>query len=472
MGIIQLSQIIVGFILVRLLSPRDYGLAGMALVFSSLVLLLSDLSMGAALVQRREITEADRSTVFWASAGVGTFLTISGVALSEPLANFYHQPKVAPLFAAISLTFWFASMQTTQASVLQREMRFRLLNLRVAAGAVAGGVAGVLAALLDAGAWALIIQQITVGAVGTLLLWMHSTWRPRFMFSWRSLRDLGGYGLNMLGANMLAYAKNNGDNMLVGRFLGSGSLGIYAVAYNLMFLPVGRVVVPIQDALFPALSRWQDDLEKLSSVWLRVLRMVAAALTPAMFGLAVVAPDFVNVVFGRKWHSATPVLQLLAFVALAQCLALVGQRVLGAVDKTTLIFRFAIIDTLISLGAFAIGLRWGIVGVGVCYVLASVPLQIVYVWLTARAVNASLREVSAALSGVVSATCVMAAACFALRIWLVGMHVPALPRLALVVAAGIATYTAACVVLEPHVKHELLDIRSSRRRRREIPVPA
>src|SRR5579864_2609672 len=100
-GVMQLSRVVFGIALARLLTPREYGLAGMALVFSSLVLTFSDLSMGAGLVQRKKISEADRSTVFWTSAVVGVLLTLGGVALSGPLAGFYHQPHVQPLFAVV-----------------------------------------------------------------------------------------------------------------------------------------------------------------------------------------------------------------------------------------------------------------------------------------------------------------------------------------------------------------------------------
>ena len=123
---------------------------------------------------------------------------------------------------------------------------------------------------------------------------------------------------------MLSYVTYNADNLMVGRFLGSAALGAYSVAFNLMFLPLARVIDPIQLTLFPAFSRWQDDHKQIAEVWLRVLRVIGAVFIPAMVGFIVVAPDFVDVILGNKWRSAVPVLQLLAVVALAQGMAQSG----------------------------------------------------------------------------------------------------------------------------------------------------
>ena len=125
---LQLSRLVVGIVLARLLSPHDYGLAGMVIVFSSLVIVFSDLALGAALVQRASLSERDRSTVFWVAAGAGLLFTVAGVALSGPLADFYGEPEVQPLFAALSLSFLVTSLATAQRALLIREMNFRSLS--------------------------------------------------------------------------------------------------------------------------------------------------------------------------------------------------------------------------------------------------------------------------------------------------------------------------------------------------------
>jgi O-antigen/teichoic acid export membrane protein len=461
-GIAQLWRIVGAILLARLLTPHEYGLAGMALVFSSLVLSFSDLSMGAALVQRRTIDELDRSTVFWTTVAVGTILTVGGIAISGLMASFYRQPTVQPLFIAVSFSFLLVSLQTTQASLLQRELRFRAINLRVAASVVIGGVAGVVAAFFGAGAWALIIQQLTLSFVSFVLLWVASSWRPKFVFSRKSFRSLGGFGVNLLGARVLDYANRNTDNILVGRFLGPSALGAYSVAYNLMFLPLDRLILPIQDTLFPAYARWQEDLERLAGVWLRIFRMVAALVFPAMVGLAIVAPDFVAAILGTKWSAAVPVLQILCAVAIVQSLAALGVRVLSALDRTHTIFRFAVIECAVTIPAFAVGLHWGIVGVATCYTIVTIPLNSVFIFLTIRALDISITALLRTIRGVALATAVMAGACLLVRSGLADTSASSLLTLLAVAGVGAIVYIVTCRYAQPQVLEEIRNIRRRR----------
>ena len=451
----QISRTAVAIVLARLLTPEDYGLANMAIVFSSLVLVFSDLSLGGALVQRRRITEADRSTVFWTGLAVGTILTLGGIAASGLVASFYHNDAVQPLFAVVSLTFIFSSLQMTQVSVLHRQMRFRLLNLRVLASVVISGVVGLVLALLGAGAWALVLQQVALAVTSTALLWFCSDWRPRMIFSFSSLRDLGGFGLNVLGARTADYLNRNGDNILIGRYLGSAALGAYAVAYNLMLVPLNRLLLPLQDALYPALSRWQDDRQRMTSAWLRVERAVAAIVAPAMLGLAVVAPDFVDVVLGERWHSAIPVLQVLAVVALLQSLASLSDRVLQALDQTRTILRFYIVQLVVTLPAFVLGLHWGIVGVAICYGVVNLVLCPAYVLLTTRALGTSFWSLPRCLAGVALLSAVMTGAVWAARAVLIQEGVSAGARLVLCIAVGAAVYLPLAAWRLPELRRDL-----------------
>jgi O-antigen/teichoic acid export membrane protein len=384
-GILQLSKIVVALVLARLLAPHDYGLAGMVLVFSSLVFIFSDLALGSALVQRRTLSEEDRSTVFWTSSALGLAFTLLGIALSGPLADFYGERSVQPLFAALSVSFLVTALGTTQKAILTREMDFKRLELRFVAGTLIGAAVGIGSAVAGGGAWAIIGQQLTIAVVSTALLWTSCRWRPRLLFSTASLRRLVGFSGNVFGTRVLFYASRNADNLLVGRFLGSSALGAYALAYNLMLMPIERIAGPIQEVLFPAFSRLQDEPRRLAATWLRVNRAVAAVSIPTLLGLIIVAPEFVTVVLGDKWAAAIPVLQILAWAGLFQSLQRLNSSVLQARDRTGTLLAFAVLAATSNVAAFAIGLTWGIVGVAAAYAVTNTLLQPFYTWLTARA---------------------------------------------------------------------------------------
>lgn len=442
MAAVQISRLAVAIVLARLLSPHDYGLAGMALVFMSLVLGLADMSLGAGLVQRATITEADRSTVFWTTAAMGVLLTAAGVLVSGPIASFYGEPRVKPLFMVLSVSFLLTALQATQGAILQREMRFKVLNVRLAVAAVISGAVAIAAAAMGAGPWALIVQQITLSGVSVVLLWSFSPWRPRLVFSFASLRDLGGFGFFLLGSWMLDYANRNADNILVGRFLGSAALGAYSVAYNVMTVPLGRLIVPLYNTLFPAYARWQDDPNRLREVWLRVLRLVTSVLAPVMLVMIVVAPDFVHVVLGSRWAAATKVLQVLAFVGLVQSLAILGRPMLLALDRTRTVFRLTVLDAVLTLPAFGIGLRWGINGVAACYAVATMPSQLLLFARCARTVDSSLGAVFASIRAPFLAAVAAAGVCWLGRNAIVTLHTPAGVRLVAVAATASLVYVS------------------------------
>lgn len=454
-GVLQASKIVVALVLARLLAPHDYGLAGMVLVFSSLVFVFSDLALGSALVQRRSLSEQDRSTVFWASAGLGLLFTVIGVATSGPLAAFYGEQKVQPLFAALSLSFFVTALGTTQKAILTRDMDFRRLELRFVGATLAGAAVGIAVAATGGGAWAIIGQQLTIAVISTALLWTSCAWRPRLVFSPASLRALGGFSANVFGTRVLFYASRNADNLLVGRFLGASALGAYALAYNLMLMPIERVAGPIQEVLFPAFSRLQDHPRRLAETWLRVNRAIAAITLPTLLGLIIVAPEFVRVVLGDKWVPAIPVLQILAWAGLLQSLQRLNSSVLQARNRTGTLLGFSVLAAATNVAAFAIGLTWGIVGVAAAYAVSNTLLQPLYTLLTARAVQLPVLECVRNLAGVALTAAAMGGAVLAAKLALVDAGVSAGARLPLLVLVGVVVYVPLCIWRTPDLVAEL-----------------
>ena len=154
---------VVALILARLLAPEDWGLAAMVLVFSGIVVVFTDSALGTALIQRRTLVEEDRSTVFWTSAVIGLVLMLAGIGLSGPLARFYGEPEVDPLFAVLSVGFLVTALGATQQALLVRDMRFRRLELRQIAATVVGAAVGITVALAGFGAWAIVAQLLVGG---------------------------------------------------------------------------------------------------------------------------------------------------------------------------------------------------------------------------------------------------------------------------------------------------------------------
>jgi len=452
---LQVSRMVVALILARLLTPEDWGLAAMVLVFSGVAVVFTDSALGTALIQRRRIVEEDRSTVFWTSVGIGLALMLAGIAFAGPLASFYGEAEVAPLFAVLSVTFLVNAAGATQQALLVREMRFRRLELRQIAATVVGAAVGVAVAVAGYGAWAIVAQLLAEALVSTALLWYLAEWWPSATFSLASLRRLGGFAGNVFGENLLYQVGRNLGNLLIGRVLGAPALGLYALATNIVLVPFSRIAGPLQQVFFPAFSQMGDDRPRMADTWIRATRLVGLISIPALVGLAIVAPDFVDVVLGPKWVDATRVIQILAVVGLIQSLQTLCGEVLLALGRANWLLRFTALWFLASLASFVVGVQWGVTGVAACYALATILVEPLRTYITARALGTSPWRFVTALGGVAQASALMAAFLLVARSALVAAGVPAPGRLVLLVAGGATVYVASCLWRAPEVTAEI-----------------
>jgi O-antigen/teichoic acid export membrane protein len=459
---LQLLRLGIVVVLARLVAPTEYGLASMALVLTAFVIAFSDVGLGAALVQKTDVTEDDRSTAFWVSVAAGTLFTLIAFALAGPIASFYGHHQVRPLVQVLSLTFVISSLGATHRALLARRMSFRSLELRTVAGTVVGGAVGIAFAARGAGAWALIAQELALALTSTLALWVLSGWHPRFRFSRASLREMFGFSANTVGSRVLADIGGTADNILVGRFLGSAALGYYAIAYKAVLTPVGRIALPIQEVLFPALSRMQTEKERFAAAWLRATRLTTAIAAPALIGLAILTPEFIAVVLGKRWEPGATVLRILVVVGLVQALQATNWSALIARGRTDLQFRFAIIATGSTLAAFVLGLHWGIKGVAACYATVSVLLLVIYTLVTVRVVGVSTWRFVRNLLGVTAATACMAALVLVLQAVMIDHGVSPAVRLVTLSAAGAAGFALFCALFDRQLLREVRAVLSRR----------
>jgi len=442
--ILQTVRLGLAIALAHLLTPHDYGLAGMVLVFSTFVIPFADLGLGAALVQRKALSSVDISTVFWTSVGAGATFTIVGIALSGLVAHFYHEPAVRSLFAVLSASFFITALSATHRSLLVREINFRSLEIRLLISTALAVPLAILTAALGYGPWAFIVLELTMATGSTILLWLLVPWRPSLAFSTASLRRLAGFGVNTLGARFFLDVNQIADKLLIGRFLGAAPLGAYTRSYNVVLSPFTRIVGPLQEIFFPAFARMQDEEARMRSAWLRVNRVVAAIAIPASAGLVIVAPDFVVVVLGSRWHAATRVIEILAWVGLLLALQGLNQSVLQARDRTTDLLRFTLLSLVLNVLGFVIGLKWGIVGVATAYATTTTLLTPIYIYLAAESLSCSLVAYLRSLVGVVQAAAGMSVMMLGLREVLTEANVHPALRLGSCVLIGAMVFLVLC----------------------------
>lgn len=462
----------IGVALARLLSPDDFGLLGMVLVVTGLFGLLSDLGLSTAVVQKQDLTQREMSSVFWFNIGVATLLALLIAGASPLAAKYYAQPQVIPVMCAVSLMFPLGALGSVQYALLQKEMRFKdATKIHVGSSLAAGGAA-LLAALAGWKVWALVTQSLVVAAGGAAGLWCFSRWRPDWRFAIEDLRRIWGFSLNLTGFQIVNYFARRADSFLIGRSLGAGALGFYTLAYTLMIYPISNLISVAQGVLVPAMSQVQNEPQRIAGAYIRACRYLAFLILPAMTGLALIATEAVQTVYGAKWAETGRVLAVLAWVGTFQPFDSLLGALFVARGFTRWFFWWGLAASVFTVTGFVIGLRWGIVGVAYSYLVTQALLVIFGVPLQCRKVQVSLSSLLKALSIPAMAAAVMGLAVFTTKITLVerGVTQPAV-LFAACVGVGVVVYGGLLLVMRNYFWDDMKG-EFARIFRREQPAPA
>jgi O-antigen/teichoic acid export membrane protein len=410
-----LGQFVVTATLARLLSPADYGLFGLAAVYTGLATVLSQFGVAAALVQRAELTPRFVRASFTASVLMG-LITAALVWITAPLAaSLLGNTKLVPIIRGLSLGFLIANPGFVAEGLSQRKLAWRrLMWVEVIAFFLGYALPAIWMAVAGYGVWALVASALAQGLVRTvalLALEPHPKW-PRIG---PEIRELLRFGSGFTLARMFNYGAAQGDNLVVGRVLGVVSLGYYSRAFKLMMILVTYFAAVVTRVLFPIMSRLQNEQDRLRSTYLTGAAVLGLISAPLGAILVVLAPEFILVVLGPKWTPATVAFQILTagimlrnVYMMAYCL----DGALGAMRRRTL--RDGIYAVAVLSGSL-IGTRFGIVGVASGVVLAIALNYLVGAAMSLNLLQATWRQYAASQMPAVLLGLLTAAVAYAVR---------------------------------------------------------
>lgn len=445
-------------VLVRVLVPGDFGLVAMASIFTGILHLFTHMGISSAIIQRRDLDDEYLSTAFWANLSVGIVLFAVAAASSKLLGAFLREPLAGTLVIFLSFRFVIEATSVVQLALISRRLDYRTLSLRSWVATIVGGVIGVGMALHGMGAWSLVGQTLSISAIGTIAMYQATGWRPKFVFSWRKFTDLWSFSGPLLLSRVFGYAVRNTDNLLIGRYLGSVALGFYALAYTVFLIPVVEIDFPVSQVLFSTLSRLQGDADRLKRGFLLATKYVMMIALPMMVGLSLVASLFVEVVFGAKWLPSAPVMSILALAGFLQLMTSLGPSGLQAIGRTDLQMRWSMLSFVLYLPAFALGLRWGIVGVATGYFVVTAVLMPVQYGFVAHVLRVTAREMWATAYPIVIGCAVMTTVVGAAKWALMDIGAPKIITLVILVALGVVLYGTIMWTIQRQVIVRLLQI--------------
>jgi O-antigen/teichoic acid export membrane protein len=443
-------------VLARLLGLEDWGVAGYALTFITLLDLLRGLGIAQALIFYPR-DDRRTHTAFWLIVANGIGLALLALALAPAAGIFFRDPRAPGVIRALAVYFPLLAIGQVLDVELRKDLRFGRRFGPELARSLAKAIVGVGLAALGAGYWSLVAAQVAGGAAFSAALWVVVPWRPRLVFDRAEATRLLGYGKHLVAVSLLAAIALRADHLVVGRFLGPAALGVYAMAFVLPSL-VFQGSAGVSQILFPAYARLERDRVRLRLAALRTLRLAAAVFVPAGVGIGLLAEPLILVGFGSQWREAIPVLPWMGAWAVLTSLTHHFNEVYKALGGTRVLAVLTAIGTVLLVP----GLIWAATGggglVAIVAVLIAVravrlALDVLFMWkLVDLRPQVALRSVAPAL---------VSAAVMAAVVVVLGRLTEALPevaRLALLVPAGAAVYLGALVLLDRGLVAEIRDL--------------
>jgi teichuronic acid exporter len=336
------------FVLAAILGPHDFGLVALGLAFVELTQVLLEQGISTAIIQRTELEEDHLHSAFWLNLAWCLLLAGASVAASSWWARANDAPELRNVIVALSALLLIWGLMIVQMSLLQRETRFRELAVCWNVGALVGGACGLALALLGAGVWAFVAQQLVMDGVALVGMWAATRWLPRARFSRRHARELLGFSLSVFVANLGGFVNRRADTLLMGLFFGTTAVGLYRLADRIVELVLEFTMRPVGLIALPHFSAFQNDPDGLRATVEKCLRVTLVITAPALMILAV-ASEYVLAPLGDEWVPAADVLALLCVVGLVKGLVFFTGPLLFAVAKPFL--RAAVLWALGALSA-------------------------------------------------------------------------------------------------------------------------
>ena len=385
-------------VLARLLGPEEYGLIAMVIAITGLAELLSEFGLSNATIQRRTLTDAQVSALFWLNVAMGVVTTAAAAALAPAIAALYDRPELVPITLGLCWMFLFGSLGVQHLALLGRQMQFRRLAVLEVASMALGVTVALVAAWQGAGYWALVALHLTNIGSRTVMAWVACQWRPSRPARAAGLSGLVSFGANLSVYSVLSYAARNVDNIIIGTAFGPAALGIYTKAYQLLLLPLRQLAGPLGRVALPTLSALQDTDERFRRYYRTALRGLAFVLMPLLMIVAAVSEEVVAILLGSQWLDAAPIFQVLAFAGIAQTIMWTTEWIFQATGHAGRQAVWALISRPILVASFFVGLPFGPVGVATAYTVTNFLLLVPEFWFALRTSVLTAADVLAAVT--------------------------------------------------------------------------
>ncbi|MAB50852.1 MULTISPECIES: MOP flippase family protein [unclassified Marinobacter] len=456
----------IGIALARLLNPDAFGLIAMMIVFTGFASLLTDVGLGSALVQKKDVTEAHYSTVFWTNLGLGTTLTLTIFSISPYIASFYGREELTEIGRILSLQFIINAIALVPRIRLVKQLTFRVIATADLCGMLIAGVCAIFMASNGYGYYALAWQPLIVITVATIFVWSYSRWAPAVLYSRAALGELFSFSAFNFANRIVQYFSQQLDKLLTGRFLGGESVGLLDKAQSMMLFPLRNISHTVGSVMFPALSQVQEQKQRVRSVYMRSTHSIALLTFPMMSGMFAVADTFVYGVLGEQWEGVIPILRVLCIAGLANSIVTIVGSVYLSQGQAKLMFMVTLITRPLAIAGVVIGLfSGGVIGVVIGSTIASYINSVISLRAAGKLIDLSLYSLLGPLFKTLLLATIMG-----ICVYYFGIYVPLKNELYVFVSQlflGALIYLALIFLFRPPAFDDLLELIVERIRNRK-----
>ncbi|MDP1623919.1 MAG: lipopolysaccharide biosynthesis protein [Bacteroidales bacterium] len=350
----------VGIVLARLLSPKEFGLIGMLTIFIAVSQSIIDSGFRQALIRKQDCTQADYSTVFYFNIGVGLFLYLLLFVSAQAIADFYHEPVLKDLIRVLGLGLILTSFSMIQSTLLTKKIDFKLqAKISVIASCISG-VISIYMAYSGWGVWSLVYLVLVRYAISSILLWLWSKWKPIWCFSLKSFTGLFSFGSKLLVSGLIDTIYRNIYYLVIGKYFSAVELGYYTQADQFQSLPSTNLQGIIGRVSYPVLATIQNDTPRLREAYKKIIKSTMLITFILMFVMVASARSLILTLIGEQWEPSVIYLQMLCFVGMFYPLHALNLNMLQVLGRSDLFLRLEIIKKTLAVPIIIIGVIWGI----------------------------------------------------------------------------------------------------------------
>ncbi len=446
-------------VLARLLTKDDFGVVGYAVTTISFLDVMKDLGIGAAVIYHKDTDDKQvASTAFWLNMAVGVGLCVA-VWIAAPLVgDFFNDVRAMWVTRLLAFNYPLNSLGSTHEALLIKELAFSRKFIPDFAQAMAKGIISIILAFAGFGPWSLIIGQLCGTAVSDVVIWQLLRWRPSFTLLREAAKSLLGFGLPLVGLDVVAIVLANADYLLVGHYLGAVALGVYTLAFRIPDLVVLQFCAIVAKVVFPVFTKIRDDAVALQNGFLQTARYVALITVPVGLGIALLSRPFLLVIFGQKWLDAAPIMSAISIYGLVLSLGYNAGDIYKAQGRPGILTRISLVRLALLLPAlyWAVTVTENLVIVGVVQAVVALIGTVIYLAVAIRLLNLPVRRMLAAFRPAFGAGAALTLAVVAVLYLTHGM--PDLVPLLLGTLAGACAYAGWLWWVDREVGAELVRV--------------